>query len=50
MGGDASVLQWVGLVADVVIVPLFGVLWGMNMRLSRLEGLIKAKLGVSHDD
>lgn len=40
---DANhVIQIIGLVANVFIIPIFGLVWGLHGRISKLEGHLGA--------
>ncbi len=37
-----STIEWVRMAMDFLIVPMFGMVWSVQGRLSRMEGEIKA--------
>lgn len=40
---DASVLEVIRVIGDVAVIPLGGILWSMQGRLSRIEGLLSPR-------
>lgn len=40
---EHSVIEVIRLIADVVIVPMFAVLWGIQGRISKIEGMLATR-------
>jgi len=45
---DTNLIEWVSIGLQFLIIPIFGMVWGVQGRLSKMEGEIKALYTILH--
>lgn len=45
---DGHLMEWLSLGLQFLVLPIFGMVWGVQGRLSKMEGEIKALYTILH--